>query len=206
MPRSYSFDHFTAMKPDVSKTEAAGGNHHPVKSETPMPEPEGLHYGRQHAETVAWAQARRMDREAEQRLTEETQMMDEQPPAEPVEAADSPSPETELAPPREPSPKSRRRVAAKRAPAQRKRAKRAPAAKRASSKKEEHHTSVARRPARKAASSRKKAATRPARKTTRGTKQLSRAGAMARTGRGGKRPTAKKTAIRGTARRAPKRR
>jgi len=206
MPRSYSFDHFTAAKPDVSKVENAHGSHHPVKSETPMPEQEGLHYGRQHAQTVARLQARRMDREAEQRLTEEIQMMDEMPPLEPEEAAKSPPSEDALAAPQEPGELPRRRVAAKRAPAQRKRAKRAPAAKRASAKKREHHTSVARRPTRKSTSARKKTATRPARKATRGTKQVARSGAMARTARGGKRPTAKKTPSRGTARRTSKRR
>jgi hypothetical protein len=175
MPRSYSFDHFTAVKPDSSKVETATGSHHPVKSETPMPEHEGIHYGRQHAQTVARAQARRMDHEAEQRLAEETGMMDEEPPA---ELASAP----------------RKRAGQPR--------------KLAGAKQREHHTSVARRgtSTRKAASAQKKATAQPARKTTRGTKEVARTGAMARTARGGKQRTAKTPTTRGTPRRTPKRR
>lgn len=49
MPRSYSFDHFTVPKPDLSKRPHPGDRERLAK---PWPRRVlGLHYGRQHAET-----------------------------------------------------------------------------------------------------------------------------------------------------------
>jgi hypothetical protein len=123
-----------------------------------------------------------MDRETEQRLNEEAAQMDEQLPAEAVETN----------PP-----------AAKRKPR-----KRAQATKRAGAKKPEHHTSVARRSTRKrgAASARKTTKAQPKRRATRGTKEVASTGAVARTARAGKKPTAKAKTSRVPARRTPKRR
>jgi hypothetical protein len=189
MPRSYSFDHFTAVQPDPSKIGTTNDAQHPVKSETPLPEQEGLHYGRQHAETVMRAQARQMERETEQLLEESSAERDEA-----VEPPSTPEAQQDVVQ------RPRRRTATKRASTQRKPAKRAAA-------KREHHTSVAQRSERKpkATGSRKKTATRPARKAARGTKSIAGTTAVARTVRRGRKPAAKKT-TRGTARRPTKKR
>ncbi len=190
MPRSYRFDHFTASKPDTSKVGTPEDSKLPVKSEAAGQEPEGLHYGRHHTQTVERVQARRMDLEMDE--TPESSM-----------SAHRDDPPEAAAPARKAKASPRKRAAATR-----KSATRAGTAQRATgTPKRERHTTVARRgtSTRKATGARKAAATRTPPKSTRGKKEVRGTGAMARTGRGRKQAPAKKT-TRGTARRTPKKR
>lgn len=233
MPRSYSFDHFTSGTPDPSKIATTNDSQHPVKSETPLPEQEGLHYGRQHAETVMRAQARQMDRETEEILEETSSEMNEQPPArlsakdegeessagatesEPPALQETPvatePPSAEAAQAVEPPSTLEAEKKVVQRPRRRTATKRASTqrkpAKRAAAKRE-HHTSVARRSEgkQKATGPRKKTATRPAQKPTRGTKSIAGTKAASRTARGGRKPAAKAKTTRGTARRPTKKR
>jgi hypothetical protein len=75
MPRSYSFDHFQAVKPDVSKRVKGSEREKqtPLKSEQPPPPDAPFNYGHRHAQTEELYKKHRADRVAEPHIIEETQ-------------------------------------------------------------------------------------------------------------------------------------
>lgn len=89
--RTYSFDHFKAEKPDVSKTNQGGANPSPpvehTKPQVPPSEEGELHYGRQHARTAELYHKHREERERAEQMrvsgVQEEPMGGEAPPMEP---------------------------------------------------------------------------------------------------------------------------
>lgn len=59
MPRSYSFDHYTADKPDQSKRAHVGDRRRFTVSRAQLEPKAGLHYGKRYAETQEHYQAHR---------------------------------------------------------------------------------------------------------------------------------------------------
>ncbi|MFE8603220.1 hypothetical protein [Archangium violaceum] len=71
--RTYSFDHFKADKPEPSTTNPGGAEQTPPVEQARPHTDEGLHYGRQHAQTADLYRKHREERErAEQMRVSET--------------------------------------------------------------------------------------------------------------------------------------
>ncbi|HYO64989.1 MAG TPA: hypothetical protein VEU33_02800 [Archangium sp.] len=95
--RTYSFDHFTADKPEPSTTNPGGAEQTPPAEQAKPRTDEGLHYGRQHAQTAELYRKHREERErAEQMRVSETPAQSDAPPREAMEsrAAESPRQDT----------------------------------------------------------------------------------------------------------------
>ncbi len=75
MPRSYSFDHFQAAKPDISKRPRPGEK--PPVGGAPRPPSAGLRYGKRHAKTEELYHAREMEKQLEA-LAEEDDALGEE--------------------------------------------------------------------------------------------------------------------------------
>jgi hypothetical protein len=69
MPRTYSFDHFTAVKPDVSKQKKGSERERttPLKSEQPLPPDGQFNYGHRHAKTEELYKQHREEHERQAR-------------------------------------------------------------------------------------------------------------------------------------------
>ena len=85
--RTYSFDHFKADKPEPSTTNPGGAEQTPPAEQAkPRHNDEGLHYGRQHAQTAELYRKHREERERAQQMgvsgTQEETTGGEAPPVE----------------------------------------------------------------------------------------------------------------------------
>jgi hypothetical protein len=71
MPRTYSFDHFTAAKPDVSKQKKGSERERstPLKSEQPPPPDGQFNYGHRHAQTEQLYKQHREEHERQEALS-----------------------------------------------------------------------------------------------------------------------------------------
>ncbi|HEX5749882.1 MAG TPA: hypothetical protein VFZ09_26865 [Archangium sp.] len=81
--RTYSFDHFKADKPEPSTTNPGGAEQTPPAEQSKPHTDEGVHYGRQHAQTAELYRKHREERErAEQMRVSETPARSEAAPRE----------------------------------------------------------------------------------------------------------------------------
>ncbi|OJT19274.1 hypothetical protein BO221_37975 [Archangium sp. Cb G35] len=99
--RTYSFDHFKADKPEPSTTNPGGAEQTPPVEQARPHTDEGLHYGRQHAQTAELYRKHREERErAEQMRVSETPTESKTAPREAMESRTAEPPRQDTKQPR----------------------------------------------------------------------------------------------------------